>query len=99
MFGRRFRQDARAKLRATAPPALHSPRRIEMREYTLVSMRKGFVAFFCMMRIAFAADPVESLHKLFKDEWEYTMEQAPAWASQLGDRRWNEQWGDASLEA
>jgi uncharacterized protein (DUF885 family) len=64
-------------------------------------MRIGIfaLAFFSMMRIASAADPVESLHKLFKEEWEYTMEQAPAWASQLGDRRWNDQWGDASLEA
>jgi uncharacterized protein (DUF885 family) len=62
-------------------------------------MRNGILALFCMMRIAAAADPVEVLHKLFKDEWEYTMEQAPAWASQLGDRRWNDQWGDASLEA
>jgi uncharacterized protein (DUF885 family) len=64
-------------------------------------MRNGILVFalFSMIRIASAADPVEALHKLFKDEWEYTMQQAPTWASQLGDRRWNDQWGDASLEA
>jgi uncharacterized protein (DUF885 family) len=39
------------------------------------------------------------LHKLFEDEWEWTMRQNPTWASSLGDRRFNDRWGDSSLEA
>ncbi|HEY1232941.1 MAG TPA: DUF885 domain-containing protein [Candidatus Binatia bacterium] len=46
-----------------------------------------------------ATDTARTLHALFAAEWDYQMEQHPAWASILGDRRWNDRWGDISLEA
>ena len=44
-------------------------------------------------------DPAKELHELFASEWDYQMEQHPAWASRLGDRRWNNRWADLSLDA
>ncbi|HEV2708199.1 MAG TPA: DUF885 domain-containing protein [Pyrinomonadaceae bacterium] len=46
-----------------------------------------------------ASGATKSLHALFESEWEWTMEQFPTWASSLGDRRWNDLWEDASIEA
>ena len=46
-----------------------------------------------------AAAATQALHKLFADEWEYTMQENPTWASTLGDRRWNDRWEDKSLAA
>ena len=44
-----------------------------------------------------------SADKTFSDflesEWNYEMEQNPTRASSQGDRRWNDRWGDRSLEA
>ena len=41
----------------------------------------------------------KTLNDFFESEWNYEMEQNPTRASSLGDRRWNDRWGDRSLEA
>lgn len=41
----------------------------------------------------------KALNEFFEAEWNYEMEQSPVRASFLGDRRWNDRWGDQSLEA
>ncbi|MGH8401188.1 MAG: DUF885 domain-containing protein, partial [Gammaproteobacteria bacterium] len=51
--------------------------------------------------VSHAADdaPAQALHKLFQSEWDRGMRESPLTASDLGDRRYNDQWGDASLTA
>ena len=44
-----------------------------------------------------ADNPTQTLHALFDRDWDYQMQHDPVSASQLGDRRWNDQWGDVSL--
>lgn len=45
------------------------------------------------------ADEAQKLHAIFDADWEHAMETSPTWASQLGDRRWNDRWPDLSLSA
>ena len=51
--------------------------------------------------LAFAEnkETARALNEFFEAEWNYAMEQSPARASSMGDRRWNDRWGDQSLEA
>jgi uncharacterized protein (DUF885 family) len=37
------------------------------------------------------------LHQLFDTEWNYALEHSPEFASEIGDRRWNDRWSDESL--
>jgi uncharacterized protein (DUF885 family) len=48
---------------------------------------------------ASATGAAAALHALFDREWEWELTQDPLWASYLGDRRWNDQWPDVSLQA
>src|SRR5437588_11317078 len=52
-------------------------------------------------RVALAEnkDAGKALNEFFEAEWNYEMEQSPARASSMGDRRWNDRCGDQSLEA
>ncbi len=40
-----------------------------------------------------------ALHRLFDQDWEYQMAHDPVRASELGDRRWNDQWQNLSPES
>src|SRR5688572_11798468 len=40
----------------------------------------------------------ERLHTFFESEWERTLSESPLFASELGDRRFNSVWPDASVE-
>jgi uncharacterized protein (DUF885 family) len=69
--------------------------------FPLASIVLGFLLPFA---VSAAEKPKETetgkgLHAFFEAEWEYEMEQSPVRASFLGDRRWNDRWGDQSLEA
>ena len=44
----------------------------------------------------------EALAALLQEQWDYTMESSPEYASMLGDKRWNDKlsdWSDSAIEA
>jgi uncharacterized protein (DUF885 family) len=43
-------------------------------------------------------DPAAALKAFLAGEWDWTMRENPVWASNLGDRRFNDRWEDVSLE-
>ncbi len=61
-------------------------------------MAKFFLATALHLFLTLAT-PVDRLHQIFHREWDWAMEQNPTWASELGDRRWNDRWPDNSLTA
>jgi uncharacterized protein (DUF885 family) len=68
-----------------------------------VDVRWGFfLVLVSFATLAFAQVPAESagkrLHQLFDAEWNYTLEHSPEFASEIGDRRWNDRWSDQSLD-
>ena len=45
------------------------------------------------------ADATEDFNALLDDAWEWQLRENPMMASQIGDRRFNDQWSDNSLAA
>lgn len=60
---------------------------------------RAFMTASISLTLHAAEDPSTKLHGIFDREWEYNMKESPTWASSLGDRRWNDQWDDVSLDA
>src|SRR3954462_6577536 len=72
-----------------------------MRKKTF-SLRLALILFVLKSPAIFAAENKETgkaLNEFFEAEWNYEMEQSPVRASFMGDRRWNDRWGDQTLEA
>src|SRR5215467_5009246 len=44
------------------------------------------------------SNAAKALHDLFAAEWDYDMQDSPEFASDLGDRRWNDRWSEETLE-
>src|SRR5439155_9184688 len=66
------------------------------------SMRAVFCAGLLLIALPLFAED-EAVTKRFRDllatEWEYRLQEAPTFASYLGDKRYNDRWPDASLAA
>jgi uncharacterized protein (DUF885 family) len=58
-----------------------------------------FVLLLTRLALAENKETGKEPNEFFESEWNYDMEQSPARASSMGDRRWNDRWGDQSLEA
>jgi uncharacterized protein (DUF885 family) len=58
-----------------------------------------FVLFLTRLALAENKEAGKALNEFFESEWNYEMEQSPSRASSMGDRRWNDRWGDQTLEA
>src|SRR5947207_11540405 len=63
------------------------------------SLTLGLVLLLARVALAENKETGKALNEFFEAEWNYEMEQSPTRASSMGDRRWNDRWGDQSLEA
>jgi prolyl oligopeptidase len=67
-----------------------------------LAMKKTGITFTLLL-LAFAApalaDATEDFNLLLDDHWQWTLKNAPVMASMMGDRRYNQDWGDSSLAA
>ena len=59
----------------------------------------AFLIFFGFSAALAQIDATKQLYTLFDKDWEYNLREYPTFASYLGDKRYNDRWGDQSLEA
>ena len=62
------------------------------------SLRLSIVLIFLVNSTAHAG-PAEDFQALIDEAWEWQLVQNPVFASSLGDRRFNDQWTDNSIDA
>lgn len=58
-----------------------------------------FAFFFVFSTVFGQSDATKNLSALFDAEWQWSLENSPTFASYLGDKRYNDRWTDASIEA
>ncbi len=63
-----------------------------------ITLRLSLFLIFVINTTA-RADPAEDFRALLDEAWEWHLVQSPVLASSLGDRRFNDQWGDSSIKA
>ena len=64
---------------------------------TIVRSMGGIFLYFCSL--AAFADATEELAVLLDEAWEWRLAENPEFASTLGERQYNDQWSDLSLQA
>ena len=65
----------------------------------MTTIRTGGVLWLCLLATPVLAGPEHDLHALLDEAWEWQLQQDPVFASALGDRRYNDQWRDTSIES
>ena len=61
--------------------------------------RLGFATVLLGFSLAVPAEPAEEFTALLDEVWEWQLAENPMFASQLGDRRYNDRWSDQSVAA
>ena len=65
----------------------------------MYNFRLAVIIFFIFNGLPTHAGPAEDFQALLDDTWEWQLTENPVRASRLGDRRFNDQWTDMSLDA
>jgi len=65
----------------------------------MTSLKIGLTALLLTASTATIADAATDFAALLDEHWEWTLASDPVQASRLGDRRYNDQWPDQSLDA
>jgi prolyl oligopeptidase len=65
----------------------------------MTSIRKSIAILLTLLAFPAYAGPTEDLHALFDEAFQWYLREHPVLASSLGDRRFNDQWGDLSIDA
>jgi uncharacterized protein (DUF885 family) len=69
-----------------------------MRRITLLAVA-AVVMFTAWPSLSFADDAADKLHELFEDDWQFRLKENPQFATQMGDRRYNDKLSVASEAA
>ena len=89
---------------AKSPDGCQQPRISQQCAHQLRSgfmhrLKLAIILSFIFSSLTVHAGPTEDFGALLADHWEWQMRENPVRASRMGDRRFNDQWTDMSLDA